>query len=121
MNSLYIMVKGSFCWPKVVLASVLRALRFFVALAVMFSVCWVKDMCVSKVIPKRVEILLRGRGLFPRVILRCLLFSLLSGVKRVIEDFSAETDILLFWSYSSMVIIYCWRCVVDDRIWWCVL
>ena len=37
----------------------------------------------------------KGRGLFPRVILGCLLLSLLSEVNRVIEDFCADADILL--------------------------
>ena len=53
----------------------------------------VKDVCVT---PKRVGVLFKGKGLFPRVILGCLLLSLLSEVNRVIENFYAEEDILLF-------------------------
>ena len=76
----------------------------------MFLVCWAKDMYVCVCVC--VVGFFRGRGLFPREIFRCLLLSLLSGVKRGIEDFCAEADILMFWNHSSKVFIYCWRCMV---------
>ena len=57
------------------------------------------------------KLLLRGwvfclgeEGCFRR---QFLLLSLLSGVKRVIDDFCAEADILLLWRNSSKAFIYC--------------
>ena len=49
--------------------------------------CWVKVMCVSYVNPKRVGVLLRGRGWLLRVMRGWTLCSRLSGVRRVTGDF----------------------------------
>ena len=48
-------------------------------------------------------------------------FIVLSSIrsKDVERGFLMEADILLFWSHSSRVIIYCWKCMVAVRIWWC--
>ena len=85
-----------FCWPKEVLASVLWALGFLLLWLLCFW-CVGRQTCVCR------RLLLRegggefkGRGLFLRVILGCLLLSLLSEANRVIWDFCAEVDILLF-------------------------
>lgn len=105
MNCLYSKVSDSFCCPKLVLVSVLRAFSFLSALVQMFEM-WVENVrWVSRVTPNTVGVLLRGRGWLWRMILGCIFDSLRSEVKRVTVDFCGEAVILFSVSHLSKVVM----------------
>ena len=97
------MVRDSFCCPKVVPVRAFSVFVFLVAFAVIFVTCLEKIMWVSKVTPSMVGSLLSGRGWLSSVICGWSLDSQRSGVRRVTADFEGDTVILFEVSQCSRV------------------
>lgn len=112
INCLYMKVRVSFCCPKEVPVSVLSTFSFVCTFFVMFFMWGVKLMCVSYVMPSIVGVLLRGRRWLKSVMCGWRLDSRLSGVRSVVDDFSADAVIRLFVSHCSRSVMYCCNCCV---------
>ena len=101
MNCLYRFMIDSFCWPNVVAVRALRTLSLGFARFASSVVFGLKVIPRSNVVPRIFVVGVTGIWLPFRVRIGCTLYSLLKGVITVIEDFCADTDILLVESQFS--------------------